>query len=360
MRHEPEPPVDTADISARRRAEERFRSVAESGVVAIAFFDTDGAITEANDEFLLDVSRLSRGKMHLQRGPVLLHHVLDAAIETARPAIEQCGHRLAQRRPPAAVCVDGDLARLSQVFANLLTNAAKYTPQGGAIAIDVDPRPARVEVHVHDTGQGIAPGRLDAIFDLFEQDPAAGTPPPAGSASAWPSRAGSRNCTAARSPRRAPASAPAPPSPCRCRPSPCPTRPGPARHGAAAAPGASAGACSSSTTAWMPPIRPRPCCRSPAARRVVYSGEQVVAAVETFRPEIVLLDLGLPGLDGLEVCRRIRALPEGGALHVVAVTGWGQDEDRRTTREAGFDAHLVKPVASDALLHVVEQAPRAG
>jgi CheY-like chemotaxis protein len=92
------------------------------------------------------------------------------------------------------------------------------------------------------------------------------------------------------------------------------------------------------------------------AVRAVYSGEESVKQVEAFRPEIVLLDLGMPGVNGLDVCRRIRSLPGGRSLFVVAVTGWGQEEDRRKTRAAGFDAHLVKPVAPDELLNVVENA----
>jgi CheY-like chemotaxis protein len=94
--------------------------------------------------------------------------------------------------------------------------------------------------------------------------------------------------------------------------------------------------------------------------RVVYSGDEALAQITAFRPVIVLLDIGMPAVDGLAVCRQIRALPEGKTLFIVAVTGWGQDDDRRRTREAGFDAHLVKPVAPDALLHLVEHAPRAG
>ena len=94
--------------------------------------------------------------------------------------------------------------------------------------------------------------------------------------------------------------------------------------------------------------------------RAVHSGEQAVTSTVDFGPEIVLLDVGLPGVDGLEVCRRIRTLPGGQAVYVVAITGWGQDDDRRKTRDAGFDAHLVKPVDIHALLRLVEHAPRVG
>ena len=307
---------------------------------------------------LLDVSRLSRGKMNLQRAPVLLDQVLDAAIETARPVIEEHRHRLERRGQGAAVCLDGDLARLSQVFANLLNNAAKYTPTGGTISIDIIQRAAAVDVEVIDTGRGIAPERIDRIFDLFAQG--SGAPEPA---------AGGLGIGLALARRLV------------------------ELHGGtltAASPGADQGA---TFTVSLPTISPAdaPCSRverqDPGVRnlrrrvlvvddsvdaaettaallaaagcvaRAAYSGEQALAAMGEFKPEIVLLDIGMPGLNGLDVCTRMRSLPGGESLFVVALTGWGQDDDRRKTREAGFDAHLVKPVAPDTLLTAIEQAP---
>ena len=94
--------------------------------------------------------------------------------------------------------------------------------------------------------------------------------------------------------------------------------------------------------------------------RAVYSGDEALAEIVEFKPDIVLLDIGMPGVDGYDVCRQIRSLAEGKSFFVVAITGWGQDDDRRKTHEAGFDAHLVKPVAPDALLHLIEHAPKAG
>jgi len=94
--------------------------------------------------------------------------------------------------------------------------------------------------------------------------------------------------------------------------------------------------------------------------RASYTGELALPEANEFQPEIVLLDLGMPGVDGIETCRRMRSLPGGHLLWIVAITGWGQEEDRRRTREAGFDAHLVKPVEPNALLDVVEHVPRAG
>ena len=306
---------------------------------------------------LLDVSRLSRGQITLQQTPQRLDEVLDAAVETARPAIEQHGHRFEQRRGARPVCVHGDLARLSQVFANLLNNAARYTPAGGAIAIDVAAGDGVVEVAVTDTGQGIAPDRLEQIFDLFAQ----------GSGSPGPT-VGGLGIGLALARRLI------------------------ELHGGtlrASSPGEGLG---SRFTATLPTIAFETAvasggdalhaARQVLARRVLvvddsvdaadmvatllesagcvvraaHSGEQAVAAFPEFRPEIVLMDLGMPGMSGLEACRRIRALPAGDGVFVAALTGWGQDEDRRRTRDAGFDAHVVKPVATDALLELVEQA----
>lgn len=308
---------------------------------------------------LLDVSRLSLGKVGLQRGPLLLDQVLDAAIETARPIIEQHHHRLQQHRGQTAICLDGDLARLSQVFANLLNNAAKYTPEGGTLSIDVEASPARVDVHVRDTGQGIAPDRVDRIFDLFTQG------------SGGPSRSvGGLGIGLALARKIV------------------------ELHGGtltASSPGVQRGA---TFTVSLPTIPTAPQTLTDRGQekavlkqlrrnvlvvddnvdaadttaaflqaagcvtRTVYSGEEALAAVADFNPEIVLLDLGLPGADGFEVCRRIRSLAQGPSLFVVAITGWGQDDDRRKTREAGFDAHLVKPVETDELLRLVEHARR--
>ena len=310
---------------------------------------------------LLDVSRLSRGKMNLQRGPVLLDQVLENAIETARPAIEEHRHTLEQHRTSTPVCLEGDLARLSQVFANLLNNAAKYTPSGGTITLEVIERTDAVEVRVTDTGQGIAPERLDGIFDLFAQGSGASAPTVGG--------LGIGLALARRLVEL---------------------------HGgtvAASSPGLGAGATFTVTLPTIPTTDatcdhvereqqgPRKLGRrvlvvddsvdaaettatllesAGCIARATYSGEQAVAEIGAFEPDIVLLDIGMPGLNGLEACSRIRSLPRGRSLFIVALTGWGQEEDRRRTREAGFDAHLVKPVAPDALLNLVEHAPSAG
>jgi PAS domain S-box-containing protein len=308
---------------------------------------------------LLDVSRLSRGKMTLQCGPLLLDQVLDAAIETARPIIEEHLHHLEQRRATTPVCVDGDAARLSQVFANLLNNAAKYTPAGGKIAVDVVENERTVDIQVTDTGEGIVADRLDRIFELFAQGSGASSPAIGG--------LGIGLALARRLVEL---------------------------HGGtlrASSPGAGQGA---TFTVTLPTIVNGNCDRVSGdeqaprhlGRRVLvvddsvdaadttatlleaagcvvrarYSGEHAVAEITEFQPEIVLLDLGMPGVNGIETCRRMRALPGGCSVFIVAVTGWGQEDDRRRTRDAGFDAHLVKPVEPNALLDVIEHARRPG
>ena len=309
---------------------------------------------------LLDVSRLSRGKVLLQSAPVSLDEVLDAAIETARPMIEEQKHRLEQRRLAAPVHLNGDLARLSQVFANLLNNAAKYTPAGGTITIDVEDRGAAIAVSVSDTGQGIRSDRLESIFTLFAQ----------GSGAASPTVGGLGIGLAL-------------------------ARALVELHGgtlAAFSPGLDRGASFTVTLPAMPrntvvePVRSSEEAPRHLGRRVLvvddsvdaadttatllaaagcvalaaYGGEQALREVARFRPEIVLLDIGMPGLNGLEACHRMRALPGGDAMFIVAVTGWGQEDDRRRTHEAGFNAHLVKPVSPESLLSVVERAPNLG
>jgi PAS domain S-box-containing protein len=308
---------------------------------------------------LLDVSRLSRGKVTLQSGPLLLDQVLDAAVETARPAIEERRHRLEQHRSGNVVCLEGDLARLSQVFANVLNNAAKYTPAEGTISIDVNQRPGAVDVRVTDTGQGVAPDRLEAIFDLFTQGsgPSAATLGGLGIGLALARRlvelhAGTLTASSAGPGRGATFTVTLPRLPTGDRlcehAEPHPARPRTLGWSVLVVDDS---ADAADTTATL--LESVGC-----AVRAAYSGEEALREVEAFRPEIVLLDIGMPGLDGLEACRRIRLLPGGGSLFLVALTGWGQDADRRKTREAGFDAHLVKPVAPDVLLNLVEQGRR--
>ena len=306
---------------------------------------------------LLDVSRLSRGKMSLKRDRVRLDDVLDAAVETARPLIEEHGHRLSDHRSLHPIVLDADQARLSQVFANVLNNAAKYTPAGGAIAIEVTDRQDRVEIRITDTGRGIASDQLERIFDLFAQGTGDSTVGGLGiglalarrlvelhggqltATSAGPGKGATfaiRLPTIASAEQRDPRTVSEPPPASSCR-----------GHRVLIV---DDNVDAADTAAML--LQSNGC-----AVRTAYGGEQALKALAAFAPDVVLLDIGMPGMDGLETCRRIRSGPGGSSIYIVAVTGWGQEESRRQTQLAGFDAHLVKPVAPEALLQLLEGLP---
>ena len=296
---------------------------------------------------LLDVSRISRGKITLQVERIDLRHVLDASVEASRPLIEQMGHALTVSIPTTPVFLNADAVRCAQVISNLLNNAAKYTPSGGCITLKAEDFGDEVDVSVTDNGIGIAPESMESIFDMFTQ---------VGSASHAQGGLGiglslAKGLVAlhggtieAHSDGRGRGSV------FRVR---LPTRV--ARHAPAA-------------TRSSVPVAKRKLKvlivddNRDAARslgmllellghdvRVVYDGDGAVDLAGDFRPELVLLDLGMPNVSGYEVCRRIRSQAWGTSMMVVAVTGWGQEEDRRKSAAAGFDHLLVKPLSPDML-----------
>ncbi|HYF19465.1 MAG TPA: ATP-binding protein [Ramlibacter sp.] len=295
-------------------------------------------------EDLLDMSRITRGKLELRRSPVTLAEVVHSAIETSQPLVDAGGHALQVVLPQQPTWLDGDPVRLAQVFANLLNNAAKYTEAGGSIDLVATVEDGQVAVRVRDSGIGLAPDMIDRLFHMFSQATPARERTQGGlgiglalarglvelhggtieARSAGP-RQGSEFVV------RLPLAAPPPPAP--------------------SAPGDDAGEGlqgrsalvvddnrdSADTLAMLLSVLG---CRV----RVAYGGEEALTTASADPPELVLLDLGMPGMDGLETCRRMRASDWGRRLLIVALTGWGHEDDRRRTREAGFDAHLVKPV----------------
>jgi PAS domain S-box-containing protein len=302
---------------------------------------------------LLEVSRITRGKVELRRERVELGAVLRAAVETSRPLLDAASHRLELVLPEGKLFLDADPVRLAQVFANLLNNAAKYTEERGRIALDARCQASEVVVSVRDDGVGIPPDRLAEVFEPFTQvDRSLGRAQGGLGIGLTLVRRlvelhGGR--VEARS-----------------------DGPGRGSEFLVTLPLASErpGAVASSAT----PREPLEPVKAPhrvlvvddnvdageslemllrvlgVESRVVHDGATALAALPWYRPAMVLLDLGMPGMDGYEVARRIRALPGGEEILVVALTGWAQAEDRRRTREAGFDHHLVKPVH----LHVVQ------
>jgi signal transduction histidine kinase len=309
---------------------------------------------------LLDVSRITSDKLDLQIDQVDLAPIIAMAVETSRPLILQRQHTLSVGLAPVAVSLSADPARLAQAINNLLANAAKYTPLGGHIALTTEVHGRELTIRVSDNGIGIEPAILPRVFDLFTQGQRS-----------W--QLGSSGLGVGLTLARRLVE----------------------MHGGvleAASPGADQGstftirlplADETAAPRMLPQVsasaRPDPKRilivddNADAAEmlsvllggwghetRVVYDGTAALTVAEEFHPEVVLLDLGLPTIDGYETGRRLRQTPAGRMAFLVAVTGWGQAQDIARTREAGFDRHLVKPVAPPLLRSLLTDLPRRG
>jgi signal transduction histidine kinase/CheY-like chemotaxis protein len=295
---------------------------------------------------LLDVSRITAGKLSLRQERLDFVGVVHQAVETARAAIDRAGHALTLALPPGPVMVVADETRLTQVIANLLLNACKYTPRGGRIDVTLTTDGQRLELEVRDTGIGIPAVFLPRLFEKFSQvaaplDRADGglglglalvrgiVTLHGGSVEAH-SDGGDRGSRFVIHLALAPA-LPETPTPLRVR-DPLELRPVARRILVVDDNPDNVG-----TLAEL--LRQQGHLVETAA-----DGEAAFTAAERFRPEVVLLDIGMPKLNGYEVCRRIRGQPWGRSMRVFAQTGWGQADDRRMTEEAGFDGHMVKPL----------------
>jgi len=327
---------------------ERERSVIERQVEHLSRLVDD----------LLDVSRITRGKVELRRERVTLSNVLARAIEQTSPLFDQQRHRLTVD-VPNDLYVYGDPTRLAQIIANLLSNAAKYTPKDGSVTVFAGRRDGRIELSVRDTGLGIAPDMLPQIFELFVQAPQ--------------SRARQRGglglgLTLVKSLVE--------------------------MHGGTVT-AKSDGPGKGSTFTINLPERVEPVAvkqaelvpqlpRAQVAKRVLVvddnedaakllaevlvahghhirtalDGPSALRVADEFHPEVAVLDIGLPVMDGYELAERMRSTPNLGNLRLIAVTGYGQDSDRARALEAGFHAHLAKPVPIETLVRLVD-APAA-
>jgi signal transduction histidine kinase len=303
---------------------------------------------------LLDVSRISRDALQLQRARLDLATVVHAAAEACAPTIAARGHRLETRLPAVAAWVDGDATRLTQVLANLLDNAAKYTPPGGRIGIEVRVDGEHAEVAVTDSGVGIASEMLPRVFDMFARVEPAAAASQGGlgiglalsrrlvelhggelvAQSAGPGQGSRFAWRLPRVPAPVQARVAAPPAAPAVAPSPAPG-PAPARSRRILVVDDNVDAAES-LAAMLDLDGHRV--------RAVFDGPSALALAEEMQPEIALLDVGMPGMDGHELARRLGARPWARGLVLVAVTGWGQEGDRRRSAEAGFHHHLVKPV----------------
>ncbi len=299
---------------------------------------------------LLDVSRISQGKLELRPAAVALQDVLAAAIESMSATVAPARQRLTVEQPGEPLIVEGDAVRLTQVISNLLDNASKYSPQDARIQVRLERDGTGALLRIRDQGMGIPREHLTRVFDLFYQAGGGSSPGGGlgigltlvqrlvemhgGTIAATSEGAGQGSEFVVRLPLAT-------------------ARPGPA-----------------ATTAAPPPLRPmrmlvaddnRDSADSMALLlrldgnevHVAYDGEEALRVAARERPEVLLLDLGMPRLNGLEVAERLRREPWGRDLVLIAATGWGLEEDRRRTLEKGFDAHLVKPVDHAALLALV-------
>ncbi|MEO8069984.1 MAG: ATP-binding protein [Acidobacteriota bacterium] len=299
---------------------------------------------------LLDVNRMTHGHLALQTAPAALSDIVAAAVETSRPIIEQRRHRLTMELPDAPVTLEVDAARLAQVLSNLLSNAAKYTPVGGDVQITAALDQRHVVIRVVDSGIGIAADVLPNVFDVFMQGGSARTSGAdglgigltlarrfvemhGGSIHVESKGLGQGATFEVRLPR----------------PHAFSNAPQGGDRGVPASP--------------LPPLRVLVVDDNEDAAEmlvamlqmwgqetaIAFDGVAAIERGEEFEPEVVLLDIGKPRVDGYETARRIRQRPWGASALLVAVTGWGQQSDRARSHAAGFDRHLVKPVAPLAL-----------
>ena len=301
---------------------------------------------------LMDISRINQGKLELRKERVDLAAVLTSAVETSRPLIESMSHSFDLVLPGQPVAIDGDLTRLAQVFSNLLTNAAKYSERGGRITLIAQRHEDEVTVSVRDTGIGIAADQLPRIFEMFSQVSTALERSQGGlgigltlvrrlvemhggSVEARSEGLGRGSEFVVRLPIAIEASEPQrrPDEPAVPKSSLRILIVDDNRDGA-------------DSLAMMLQIMGNEIATA-------YDGQEGVTAAERVRPDVVLLDIGLPKLNGYEAARRIRQQPWSKYPVLIAVTGWGQDEDRRRSREAGFDHHLVKPVDPNVLMELL-------
>ncbi|WP_395056622.1 ATP-binding protein [Polaromonas sp.] len=306
---------------------------------------------------LLDLSRISRGKIDLRKERIELARVIERAVEASRPAIENAGHGLVIEVPPEAIYVDADLTRLTQVFSNLLNNAAKFTERGGRVQLAVQLMGAEAVVSVADNGIGIPTRMLSRVFEMFTQvdgnlERSQGglgiglsivqqlVQMHGGAVEARSDGLGKGSEFVVRLPLAL---------------SLVGNKPADEAHPARPAASlrilvADDNFDSAKSLAMLLMLEGH-------QTRTAHDGQEALDVAALFKPDAILLDIGMPKLNGYEVCRRLRQLAWGKSIVVIALSGWGQDEDKRRSLEAGIDSHLVKPVDHAALQKLLIGVP---
>jgi len=303
---------------------------------------------------LMEVSRITRGKIELKTETVALERILGEAVELSRPTLENGGHDLRVNTPEAAYFVRGDAVRLTQVFSNLLNNAAKYTPRGGRVELRVERAGERVQVRVCDNGVGIPKDMLNAVFDMFVQVNNT-------------SRAGQGGLGIGLTLVKSLVEL----------------------HGGTVRASSLGDGCGTEIVVDLPlaavdeRASEAPPCGSAAPRRlaeqilivddncdaadslsallascgartiVAYNGASALEMLDNSDPSIAILDIGMPGMDGYELARRVRSDTRHSGMLLIALTGWGQPEDRSRIAAAGFDHHFLKPLEPEALIRTI-------
>jgi PAS domain S-box-containing protein len=308
---------------------------------------------------LLDVSRITRGKLELRKSGVELADIVRDAVAATRPLLDEGNHQLTVRLPEQPLLLYADANRLTQVLTNLLNNAAKFTPREGRIELAAQHSGGEVTVTVSDSGIGIPADKTDHVFDMFTQinESSAGRNTGLGIGLTLVKRLVEMHGGTVEVQSRG-------------------RNLGTTfmvRLPVASAPPVIADTSLQELTSGRPTLNRRilvvddntdaleSLCRLVTHLghdvRQAHDGLEALAIGRTFHPDIVLMDLGMPKLNGFEAARRMRQEPWGQTMSLVATTGWGQDEDRRRSAEAGFDHHLVKPIPVRALREILDKAP---
>jgi CheY-like chemotaxis protein/two-component sensor histidine kinase len=299
---------------------------------------------------LLDIARITGDRLELRRETVALRQVIAAAVETSQPVLDARRHVLTLDGIPDDLRVDGDPTRLAQVFSNLLNNAARYTPSGGHVHVGIEHRPDAVDVLVRDDGAGFTSAQASMLFRMFSSQHGAGDGQGAGlglglyivkalverhggSVTAESAGLGCGATFRVSLPTVSAAGAPQ------------------------ATPTETAGQRATRRHKLLVVDDNEDAARTLAAVlaldghavRFAHDAEGALAEIERELPDVAILDIGLPGMDGYALARQLRASPGGQDVLLVALTGWGSDAAKREAREAGFDHHLTKPVQFDTL-----------
>ncbi len=304
---------------------------------------------------LLEISRISRGKLKLRHEVVDISEAIDSAIETCRPMLQEAKHDLRVSLPPHPVKVAGDPHRITQMIANLLNNAAKYTPCHGQITITATLDESKVDISVEDTGVGISKKHLPRIFELFAQVK--------NESSAYAGLGIGLSLVKSLA----------------------------EMHGGSISANSQGKNKGSTFTIRLPvcesaePLRASTsdaaCRLTTSSRRVMvvddnvgaartlsivvqmlgnqvctaYNGQDALDKAQEFQPEIVIMDIGMPVMDGYAAARAMREKPGGKSIFLVALTGWGQEDDKQRTKDAGFDRHLTKPVEPSVIRKMLSE-----